>query len=154
MFNKKTTAPFRAVRSTRRLASQLFTTITVALTVVMFSAMPANATGVISATSPPPPNPNDPSQYFPGGPNFSLFSTFSPLTTLVFGVLDFILLMAGVWVLITSLIRSGTAGRDIGKRGHGLNGVLWGGIMILAAIIVFPLVFLIITVSQEVAKQV
>jgi hypothetical protein len=154
MFKKNNFVPFSAKQSPIGLASKVLTAVIVFVTVAMTSALPANAVGVLPSADTPPPGPGDLAPFMPGGPNYQLFAAFGPVLTLIYGGLDFLVLMYGIYLLITSVAKAGAAGNKIEKRSHALTGIFWGIVLIVFTGLVFPVIFVILSVAKSIATQI
>ena len=136
------------------LASKLLIATIVSVIVVMTSALPANAVGILPSAATPPPGPGDLRPFLPGGPNFQIFAAFGPVLTLIFGAIDVLVLFFGVYLLLTSAGKAGAAGNRIEKRSHAIAGIIWGIVLIVFSLIVFPLIFLLVTLANSIATQI
>lgn len=102
----------------------------------------------------PEPGPNNPANYLPTGPNFSLFGGLAPTTQLIIGTALAVVLFFGIFNLIKGLAKFQLKNQETGQAANGLSQIIVGAIMVVGVFVLVPIINLIIVAAQSAGGQI
>lgn len=102
----------------------------------------------------PGPNPNNPANYLPTGPNFSLFGGLAPTSQLIIGTGLVVILFIGIFNFIKGLAKLRIRDRETGQAAKGVGQIITGAIMVVGSFVLIPIINLIITAAQSAGGQI
>lgn len=105
---------------------------------------------LLSAAAPNP-DPSNPANFMPSGPNFGFFSSLSGTTQLIIGIALVVVFFIGVFLFFTGLGSFRLRDPETGKATQGLSKMIAGAVLVIASFVTVPLINLLIGIGQSTA---
>lgn len=103
----------------------------------------------VTTANNPNPNPTDPSQFAPTGPNFGPFTGAAPSYVFVLNVILAVSVLIGIFFLVTGGVAYRAGNKHTGQATKGLGRVFTGIVMIAVGILGASIIQVILKVSES-----